>query len=132
MDRGSRWREGDEMTTTKLHKYITIAELLVKLGEPNDEAARRRLIRRIRARERALGVSILEQDQPGEPGSPLRTTMAWIRKYMPKVVERDREIVSELARRLSALEDSLLECRLRENALASRVRSLENQHGQAA
>lgn len=125
------------MSTTKLHKYITIAELLVKLGEVSEaseatRAQRRRLIRRIRARERALGVTILEQDQPGEARSAFHVTMADIRRYMPKMVERDRELIAQLVRRLSALEDSVLECRLRENALAARQKQHEAEGHRAA
>ena len=114
------------MTGPQLFRYVTIAELLAKLGETNDRAARRRLVRRIRARERATGRTLLIQDEPGVAGSALRTTMALARDALPELYERDKVLAEHLARRLDAIEESYLDVRKQNLALRACVKRLSD------
>ena len=101
---------------------LTLNELLVKLGKIPSRAARRQLIRRIRARERRTGKELLLQNLPGEGGSTFYTTMALIRQHLKELQWRDRTIENALRTRLAKLEES---CRLntqRNSALASLIR----------
>lgn len=110
------------MTEQRLVQYITASELLVRLGQEPNPANRRRLVRRIRARERALGRQLLIQDDPGARGSVVRTTMALVRDALPELFRRDLELAEHIQARLESLEEYERETRARINAVAARLR----------
>lgn len=112
------------MSGARLFRYITIAELLAELGEEPNRANRARLLRRIRARERATGRRVLIQDEPGAARSTLRTTMALVRDALPELFRSDAELAAKLSARLESIEKRLEDCRLRNNLMASRIRVL--------
>lgn len=111
--------------SARLYRYMTIAELLVQLGEEPNRANRARLLRRIRARERATGRRVLIQDVPGVARSTLRTTMALVRDALPELFRTDMDLAARLAARLESIEKLLEDCRARDNALAARIRGLK-------
>lgn len=108
-----------------LHRYLSLRELAAALGEPWSEAARRRLLRMLRARERACGKQILLRRGLGPIQGRWCTTLALLRAHCPELFDR-RDMAAEL------LEERLERWSEREriqdrkiNAIGARLRRLE-------
>lgn len=108
------------MPRPRLTALMTPRELAERLGWPTEKYAVRRLVRRIKARERVLGEQIFMR----MPGGRLMTSDALLLHHMPEIVRTRDEVTEKVRQNLSSIEEKLAILDVRDKAIAARVREL--------
>jgi len=105
----------------KLNGYITLKELSERLGAGTSPAAVQRLRRRLRAKEKAIGEMFLVKLAEGR-NAQLYVTDAILRQYCPELISGRDEVAEKLRDYVRDLEERMVELRMRDRALASKIR----------
>lgn len=97
---------------------MTPRELAIKLKWPTDRKSIRKLIRRIKAKERVLGQQIFIRLSGGR----LQTTDALLRHHMPELVQTRDEMQEMIKEELDHIQEQIATLNVRDRALAARIK----------
>lgn len=103
--------------------YLTVSDILRLQGLPVVRKEKKRLQRRLVARERSTGANFLHRTSDA-PNAPIMATLADLRRYMPELFDRREEAIEFLKESIEELRQDALEGKARDKALAARCRSL--------
>lgn len=104
-----------------LSRYMTLKEAATLLGMGSSRHTARRLGRIIRRQERRLKVTVLHRDK-SKKNSPALVTLATLRHHLPELFDSRSETLELVRENLRVLTDNVAELRLRDKALAARIR----------
>lgn len=105
----------------KLNGYMTIKQLSEKIGNGSKPADVQRLRRRLRAKEKSIGEMFLVKLAEGR-NAQLYVTDAILRQYCPELISGRDEVAEKLRDYVRDLEERMVELRMRDRALASKIR----------
>lgn len=109
------------MRRARLTTYMSLRELAGLLGMPQTHTSIRRLRRRLKAKERRTKSNILHRLHEG-PNAPWFVTLASLREHCPELFDRREEALETIREYVGNLQNDVAELRLRDRALAARIR----------
>lgn len=113
---------------TKAHEYLTLRRAAHELfGWPDTRNSSLKLRRLIKRREKSTGKTILLRDA----GGPFYVTVAVLKDHMPELFSRRDTAVALVKKKLEDMREDIAECKMRDKALARRIRNLESRRGAA-
>jgi hypothetical protein len=105
----------------RLSPTLGLRAAAAELGWSDSRHSARRLARYLRRKERVLGVQIIQRTSDAQNACQF-VTLATLRQYCPELVDRRSEALEIIREHVNGLHDSVAELRLRDSALAARIR----------
>lgn len=106
--------------------YLTLREFAEQRGMRTDKVAMQRLRRRLVKKQRHTGKAFLIRT--GEaPNDPIYTTIPLMREHCPEFFDKRSEAEAFLKKSIAHLEEAIREGKLRDSALAAKVRELKSE-----
>ena len=113
------------MRRARLTTYMSLGELAALLGMPPGRTSTQKLRRRLKAKQRRTKTIFL-QHVTDAPNAPLCVTLASLRQHCPELFDRREEALETIREVVGGIQESVLELKRRDSAIAARVR----EHGQ--
>lgn len=106
--------------------YLTLREFAEQRGMRTDKVAMQRLRRRLVKKQRhTLEAFLLRLS--GAPNDPVYTTIPLMRQHCPEFFDKRSEAEAFLKKSLANIEEAIREAKLRDSAIAAKVRELKSE-----
>lgn len=105
--------------------YLTLREFAQRRGMRTDRVAMQRLRRKLKARQKRLGRTFLFRFSDGE-NAPIFVTEPEMRQHCPELFDKRAEAIEMLREHVGHLDEAIAELKLRDRALAAKIRETRN------